>query len=744
MGRVVAIGAAIGSTAFLVGVGQSPATADHEQTVTAVKGSAFGYYSSISLFGGPAGIRPCANPPTNTVDCRARPSVTLPEAGSALLSDSVPTADARYGPGIFFTSGPITVTTQGTTGPTGSTTSTANIQNTNTSGVEVFTASNLSSTCTADKNGPVGSTTITNGTLQTSDGNPDIDGDETVVALPETPPINDTYQGVLNSVGDNFTAVFNEQIVNPDGSITVNAYHQYANGPTAVGELIVGQVICGVTMGPASHVNSPPVAGDDTYFTPIGAPLTVDAPGVLANDTDANGDALTAGSATDPAGGTVVLNPDGSFTYTADAGFSGTDTFTYTATDPSGASDTAAVSVTSGNRAPTAGDDAYTTLVNTPLNVPAPGVLSNDADDRGDTLTAGSATDPASGTVALNPDGSFTYTPDAGFAGADTFTYTATDQGGANDTATVTVTVGATPGNTPPVANFDYYSTVRNVAITVPAPGVLGNDTDADGDTLTVISATTAPNSGNTVTMNPDGSFTFTPAPGISGSTYIRYIVSDGRGGTDEGFVTITIDPDPRECGQDYPPKLATIVGTEGDDVLVGTRGPDIITGLGGNDTITGLGGNDIICGGAGNDDIDGGAGNDSIEGGDGNDHLVGGAGDDFILGGAGDDDIDGGRNNDFILGGEGNDRLEGGMGDDVIFGDRGDDTVDGGKGNDAIFGEEGSDRLTGGMGDDEIFAGEDWETGADVDECDVRTDRKPIGTNVYYDCEAGAGAPPP
>ncbi len=237
--------------------------------VTAVNGSAYGYTSTISLFGGPSNVRPCANPPTNTIDCRPRPSVTLPVGGSAVpITDSVPSADARYGPGIFFTSGPITVSTQGTTGPNGSVTSTADITNTNTSTVEVFTAAHVSSSCTASETNPAtgaktvsGSTTITGpgfvdaqhpenstgATVQTSDGNPDVDGDETYVILPTNPPPNLEIDGVLNSVGDSFRYIFNEQIVNPDGSITVNAAHQIAVGPTAVGDLFLGHVVCGLT-----------------------------------------------------------------------------------------------------------------------------------------------------------------------------------------------------------------------------------------------------------------------------------------------------------------------------------------------------------------------------------------------------------------------------------------------------------------------------------------------------------------
>lgn len=235
---------------LLLGFGEAAAHAD----VTAVKGSAYGYFSRVSLFGGAPADRGPA------------PTVTLPPGGSAVpITATAATGDARYGPGIIFTSGPITVSTQGTTGPSGSVTTSTSIQNINTSRVEVFTAAAASSTCTASQAGVSGSTTITNGTLQTSDGNPDVSGDETVVAIPSNPAPNTTYNGTLNSTGDTFRYVFNEQTVNPDGSLTVSAGHLYLIGPTAVGNLLVGQSVCGVTAPPD---NTPP----DTTITsgPVG------------------------------------------------------------------------------------------------------------------------------------------------------------------------------------------------------------------------------------------------------------------------------------------------------------------------------------------------------------------------------------------------------------------------------------------------------------------------------------------
>ncbi len=215
----------------LISVGQGPAHAD----VTHVKGSAYGYFAKVSLFGGPFDTR------------GPSPSVTLPPSGSPLLTASVSSGLVQFGSAILFSSGQLTVSTQGTTGPSGSVTSTTDIDNVNTSGQEVFTAANVASTCTAIEAGISGSTTITNGTLQTSEGNPDVEGDESVIQVPTNPAPNTTVNGKYESVGDSFQYIFNEQIVNADGSITVYAAHQRLLGPTVVGDLYIGKSECGVT-----------------------------------------------------------------------------------------------------------------------------------------------------------------------------------------------------------------------------------------------------------------------------------------------------------------------------------------------------------------------------------------------------------------------------------------------------------------------------------------------------------------
>ncbi len=224
---------------LLVGVGQGSAQA----AVTAVKGSAYGYSCVVSAFGIPCS--PAGPTPTVTLASNASNS---PQTASAA------SARADTGPATIFSSGRLDVSTQGTLGPTGSVTSSSNIANVNASGQEIFTASNLASTCTASGTGVSGSTTITGGTLQTDNGDSDPtnsipDHLPVTVALPTSPAPNTTYDGHVHigNTTDSFRYVFNEQIVNPDGSITVNAAHEYLLGPAATGNLIIGQVVCGVT-----------------------------------------------------------------------------------------------------------------------------------------------------------------------------------------------------------------------------------------------------------------------------------------------------------------------------------------------------------------------------------------------------------------------------------------------------------------------------------------------------------------
>jgi VCBS repeat-containing protein len=199
-----------------------------------------------------------------------------------------------------------------------------------------------------------------------------------------------------------------------------------------------------ITLTPIAGCNVPPVAHDDAYAADQGTPLNVAAPGVLGNDTDANGNPLTASIVANATNGNVTLNSDGSFTYTPNTGFHGTDTFTYKASDGTQDSNlaTATIAVGQVNQPPSAVNDAYSTRKNRTLIVGRPGVLANDSDPEGAALTAVLVRRPTRGILLLSPHGSFVYLPRPGFVGRDTFTYKASD--GARSSGVTTVTIDVT------------------------------------------------------------------------------------------------------------------------------------------------------------------------------------------------------------------------------------------------------------------------------------------------------------
>ncbi len=291
-------------------------------------------------------------------------------------------------------------------------------------------------------------------------------------------------------------------------------------------------------------LNEAPVAVDDPhYVVDEDGLLVVDvlADGVLANDTDAEGQPLTAILQNDVASGSLSLNPDGTFTYAPDADFHGTDTFTYKASDGTSQSASAAtvtITVNPINDAPTAGDDAYNMTEDTVLSVPAPGVLGNDNDVDGDAIVAVLVADVLHGSLLLNQDGSFSYSPSQGYVGQDTFQYEASDGLLASNVATVTITISEV--DDPPTAIDDQYSMDQDTVLSVPAPGVLDNDTDPENGPLTAILAGDV--SSGTLVLNDDGSFTYTPDAGYYGIDSFTYTANDGTSNSNEATVTITVN----------------------------------------------------------------------------------------------------------------------------------------------------------------------------------------------------------
>jgi VCBS repeat-containing protein len=285
----------------------------------------------------------------------------------------------------------------------------------------------------------------------------------------------------------------------------------------------------------------PPVAGSYTNSVDEDQTLNVPAPGLLSVVTDPDSAELTAIKVSDPAHGTLTLNPDGSFIYTPNPDFNGEDSFTFMANDGTNDSNvaTATIVVNPVPDAPVAQPDTYATPQDTLLSVPASGVLTNDTDADDDVLSAELVSTTTHGALSLNADGSFTYMPTNGYNGYDSFVYVASDGELTSSNTTVMIAVGNL--NTPPVANNDSYTVAEDDELTVAAPGVLGNDTDAQEDTLTAILVTGTAH--GTVTLNPDGSFTYVPANNYNGPDSFTYKANDGEFDSNVATVNITVTP---------------------------------------------------------------------------------------------------------------------------------------------------------------------------------------------------------
>lgn len=368
------------------------------------------------------------------------------------------------------------------------------------------------------------------------------------------------------------------------------------------------------------------------------------------------------------------------------------------------------------NDDPVANPDTATTLVGIPVTI---AVLGNDTDPNGDPLALLGTPVSADGSVTVNADGSIEFTPNAGFTGTATISYTITDGNGGTDTGEVTVTV-----NQPdPVRDGIVYGTTGGDLIDV---NYLG---DNDGDRVDATDAILTGDAPNDDRIIAGG-----------GNDTVRAGLGDDsvQGGT----------------GNDI------IEGNGGDDSLYGETGDDTLQGGAGNDSLIGGDGNDSVRGGDGNDLIDtsgggvvplpdlgypglyasdsnptndldtvyGGAGSDTIRTGDDADMIYGGLGADLIDGGIDADTIYGGGGNDTVIGAEGSDLIDAGAGNDLIYGgygpgvpdavnlpdagdlrpDNGRDYILGGAGDDTIYGQDDDDTIDGGTGNDLIDGGID------------------------------------
>lgn len=379
------------------------------------------------------------------------------------------------------------------------------------------------------------------------DGNP---SDPTITSLPVNhPPIGSvdsasTQMGtsvaipvlVNDSDPENQTLTITAVTQGTQGSVTFQPDGTVIYTPVAghVGTDSFTYTICD-TFDACDTVTVTVTTDDDTPSAVTDAagtqPDTAVILSVLDNDTDPNNDPLRVTEVTQPMNGTVAINPDGTVTYTPNPNFTGVDTFTYTACDEDGHCDTATVTVDVSDERPQAMDDVATGPSNTPIIL---ATLGNDTDPNGDTLTVTSVSQPANGSVVLNPDGTVTYTPNPNYIGTDVFTYEICDTMGNCDTAVVTLTIE----NQDPIAAPDTAMTPENRPVTI---AVLPNDTDAEGP-LTVTAVST-PSQG-TASVNPDGTLLYTPNTGYTGTDSFIYTACDNANVCVEAGVTVTVSPE--------------------------------------------------------------------------------------------------------------------------------------------------------------------------------------------------------
>src|SRR5207245_1479684 len=443
---------------------------------------------------------------------------------------------------------------------------------------------------------------------------------------PALPP----YTKLSRSEGNTLTAT---KLSNPaHGSVTLNAngtasyshdgsetasdsftYKTCDNGttgsPPVADPKCSGTATVSITVTP---VNDAPVANSDSATVAEGGTVTVldsTAASVLANDTDAEGNTLTATKHSDPAHGSATLNADGTFTYSHDGSETTSDTFTYKTCDngtTNGSPDakcsptaTVSITVTPVHNAPVS---PYATPFRaeggtvTVLDSTAASVLANDTDAEGNTLTATKHSDPAHGSATLNADGTFTYSHDGSETTSDTFTYKTCDNGTTNGspdakcspTATVSITV--TPVHNAPVSPYATPFRAEGGTVTVldsTAASVLANDTDAEGNTLTATKLSDPAH--GSVTLNANGTFSYSHDGSETTTDSFTYKTCDN--GTTNGSpdakcsptatVSITVTPanDPPVANNDSATGAeggtVTLLATTAASVLANDTDPD-------------------------------------------------------------------------------------------------------------------------------------------------------------------------
>jgi hypothetical protein len=434
-----------------------------------------------------------------------------------------------------------------------------------------------------------------------------------------------------------------------------------------------------------------------------------------------------------PLKGTVTVNGDGTFTYIPNPNENGNDQFSALVSD--GMVDSffdVFIEIIPVNDPPTADNQNFQTNEDTPLNGQ---LVAGDPDF--DLLRFAPETQPTLGTLALNPDGSFTYSPNANENGQDTFQVRVSDGNQAVDSF-FDVFFDIMPVNDSPTADpIPHLMVDEGQLVTFT---VMGHDIDLPAQTLSY-SLISGPLGASIDPLTGEFRWQTTEADG-PGVYQIQIRVSDGAVDSFfDVFTEITVNelPDPVTYCDDRT--LEQLLADASYNVIdnrdghlgtkfKGTNGKDLILLSDAGNKVSARNGNDCMIGGAGNDDMQGNDGDDQIFGQGGKDKISGNKGNDKLNGGDDDDKLNGGKGNDMISGGAGKDKIQGHSGMDTITGDDGDDKIHGGKdadnisggnGNDNIHGHQGADTLNGNDGDDKIQGGQGDDTidgGAGTNKC--------------------------
>ena len=358
-------------------------------------------------------------------------------------------------------------------------------------------------------------------------------------------------------------------VINEDGTLDYQAPENYSGVDVVTytvrdGQGQESQATLNVTV---NKVNDAPVAVDDAVS--VQSAVVLENINVLANDADADNDALLVTDAESANGATVTINADGTLNYQAAEGFTGLDTVTYTISDGAGGTSSATLSVTVelGAVAPVAVNDGVDAIEDTLLeNI---NVLANDRDANGDALTVTSAVSAAGGVVTINADGSLNYLPPADFNGEDTITYSISDGNDGVSSATLTITVAGV--NDAPVVTPGTLETLEDTNIA--QLNVLANVIDVDGDPITLVSVESS--AGGTLTLNDDGTVNYVPAANYFGSDTLTYTATGSAGEAITGSITIdilSVNDAPVVAGE----RISTQEDTPVDNIVVLTNDSDI------------------------------------------------------------------------------------------------------------------------------------------------------------------------